>query len=137
MERDGADRPHVGIQLEESPVHLERPGQVSRLVGRPEAAPGNEIGVRCDRGSRVDLQQGQTVDEVDQPRRPGGVEQLGPNGELPRLVALEPSNPHVPRLVGGTDVRRLVVGSALPQGSSLGALSTKTWPCRRQPCTRP
>jgi hypothetical protein len=53
VERDGAHGPDVGTQLEQRPVLLECPGQVSRLIGRSEPAPRDEIGVRRDRGRRV------------------------------------------------------------------------------------
>ena len=105
MERHGGHRPDVGNLLEKGPVLLQRPRQIGRRVRRSEPAPRDEVGVRCDRGRRVDLQQGQLVDKGDQLGRPGGVEQLGLHGKLSRLVAVEPSHAHSPRLIGGQPTR--------------------------------
>ncbi len=100
VERQGGRRPDEGTQLEQTPVLLQRAGEVGRSVRLPEPAPRDEVGVRRDGSRRVYLQQSQLVDKGDQVGRPGGVEQLGSHGELARLVAVEPSHAHPTRLVG-------------------------------------
>jgi hypothetical protein len=89
VQGDRARRSDEGAELEERPVLLERPGQIRRLVRRPEPAPCDEVGVRCDGSRRIDLQQGEVVDEVDEVCRPGRIQQLGPDSELSSLLAAQ------------------------------------------------
>ena len=116
VERDGAHGPDVGTQLEQRPVLLECPGQVSRLIGRSEPAPRDEIGVRRDRGRRVNLKQGQVVDEVDQCGWPSCVKKLGSHCDLPRLFAAESHHAHTSAhcqkvVTSNTPHRRVACGS--------------------------
>ena len=55
------------------------------LVRRAEAAPGDEIGARRDRGGRVDLQQGQPLHDRVQLGRPRRIEQLRAHRNAPSL----------------------------------------------------
>lgn len=54
---------HEGIEFEERAVDLECGREVLGPVGVAEPAPGDEVGVRCDRGGRVDLQERQPAHE--------------------------------------------------------------------------
>ena len=49
------------LSSNEGPVPLQRPRELVRPVRRPQAGPGDQVGVRRDRGRRVDLQQGQPL----------------------------------------------------------------------------
>ena len=83
VKRNRTHGPDECPEFEERPV-FKRPRQIGRLVRGPEPAPGDQVGVRGDGGCRINLQQGQSVDEVHQVGRPGRVEQA----ELaPRVVA--------------------------------------------------
>ena len=89
MERDRTHGPDVGTQLEQCPLLLECPSQVGWSVGRTEPAPCDEISVRRDRRRRVNLKQGQVVDEIDQCGWPSGVEKLSSHRDLPRIFTTE------------------------------------------------
>jgi len=62
--------------LEQRAVALERLRQFLGPVRRAEAAPGDEVGARRDRGGRVDLEERQPLDDAEQARGAFRVEQL-------------------------------------------------------------
>jgi hypothetical protein len=66
-------------------VGLQRLLQLFRPVRRAQAAPEDEVGVRRDGCGRIDLQQRQSLDHREQALGPRRVEQLGANGDAPRL----------------------------------------------------
>ena len=80
-----AHRADVRVELEQAAVLLQGLLDLSGVVGRAEAAPGDEIGAGRDRRGRVDLEQGQSPDDLKQVARPRGVEQLRAHGDAPRL----------------------------------------------------
>ena len=92
-------RPHHRVELEERPVLLQGLLQMGRLVRRPEAAPRDQVGARRDRGGRVDLQECQPAHDLDEVGRSRGVQQLGTNGDPPRLFETESMDcAHVARI---------------------------------------
>ena len=85
-----AHRPDQRVVLEQRAVLLERLRELSRLVRGAEAAPGDEVGVGRDGGGRVDLQQGQLLDDPKQVGRARRVEQLRAHRDAPGLRLGEP-----------------------------------------------
>ena len=71
-----ARRPDVGHGLDEGAVVLDRLDEGGGVVGRAEPAPQHEVGARCDRRGRVDLQDREAVDDVNEVCRTRLVEQL-------------------------------------------------------------
>jgi hypothetical protein len=72
-------------------------------VRRPEAAPGHEIGVRRDRGDRIDLEQRQPAHHAQQPGRPLAIQQLRAHGNAARVQAGELVDGHGSRLWDRSD----------------------------------
>ena len=90
VQTEVSHRPHERVELEQRAVLLERLLEVVGLVRRAEAAPGDEIRTGRDGRGRVDLQQGQLLDDCEQISRPASVEQLGPHRDAPGLRLGEP-----------------------------------------------
>ena len=83
---------HEGNGLDEGAVVLECAGQVGRVVAAAEPAPQHEVGAGCDGRGRVDLQQGQPLDDLDEVGRARQVEQLRVDRDATRLVDAEPEH---------------------------------------------
>ena len=118
------------VELEQRPVDLERLLQLLRPVRRAEAAPGDEVCVRRDCRGRVDLQQRQPLDHREQLLGPRRVEQLGANGDAPRLRLRQP----VHRQEGNGGQAR---GPPAVRTRTATAGLQATSPVRLAPCTRP
>ncbi len=71
--------------LEQRPVALERGRELRRFVPVPETAPGDEIGCGRDHRRRVQLQERQPVDDVEEVTGPLRVEQLRADRDAARL----------------------------------------------------
>ena len=84
----------LGAELEQRALALERPLQLGRVVGVAEATPGDEVGARCHDRRRVELEERQPVDDLEEVGRPLGVEQLGAHGDAPRRLLGEPPHGH-------------------------------------------
>ena len=97
VQRKVLGRPDERPQLDQG-ADAERVGQVGRIVGRAEAAPGHQVRVRRDRADRVNLQQRQPPHGVQQPVRPRPVQQLSPHRDPPRVRQGQLVHSHPPRL---------------------------------------
>ena len=80
--------------LEQRAVLLERLLQRAQGVRGAEAAPGDQVGARGDGGGRVDLEEGQPLDDREQLGRPGCVEQLRAHRDPAGLLLREPVHGH-------------------------------------------
>ena len=91
-EADVVDRPDVRRVLDQRALGLHREGQVGVLVVAAEARPEDQVDIGRDRRRRVDLEQGELVDDLGHraagPRR-RGVEQLRPDRDPARLLDVE------------------------------------------------
>ena len=96
----GKDEPNVGhrtdesVVLEQRAVLLERSPQLLRSVGRAESAPRDEVGGGRDHPRRVDLQEREMRDELDEIGRPARVETLGANRDAAGLGSRQPESGH-------------------------------------------
>ena len=96
VEAEVAHRPDDAVELEQGPIDLERLLQVGRPVVGPEPAPRDEVRARRDGGGRIELQQRQPLDDLEQVGGSRRIEQLGTDRDPPRLRELESMGGHVP-----------------------------------------
>jgi hypothetical protein len=81
-----ARRTYERVELEQRAVLLESALQVIGPVARAEAAPRDEIRAGRDRRGRVELQQRQPPDDLEEVRRARRLEQLRAYRDAPRLL---------------------------------------------------
>ena len=98
VERQVLARTQEGAQFDEL-ARVECLDQVGGLECRTEPAPRDELGVRRDGRGRVELQQRQLPDDVEQVDRTGVVEQLRPHGDPPGIGSRELMHDHDARLI--------------------------------------
>ena len=79
------DERGLGLVLEQRPVALERGRELRRVVAVPETAPRDEVGCGRDHRRRVELQERQPVDDLEQVARPLRVQQLRADRDPARL----------------------------------------------------
>jgi len=78
--------------LDERAIPLERLLELLAPVRRAEAAPRDEVGARRDRIGRVDLQQGQLLDDLHQLGRTRRREQLRAHDDAPACCLVSRCN---------------------------------------------
>jgi hypothetical protein len=86
--------------LEQGPIVFEGLSEMLGSVGGADAAPGDEVGAGGNGGGGVDLQQGQSLHDLDQIGGSGRIEELGADCNAPRLDEIEMVGLHDRRLYG-------------------------------------
>ena len=94
VEPEVGHRADVGAHLVEGSVLPQRLGQLRRPVGVAQPCPRDQVGTRCDRRRRVDLEEGQVADDLEQIGRPPRVQQLGTDGDAAGLGLGQPVDGH-------------------------------------------
>ena len=97
VERQIGHGPIEARPLEDRAVDLDRAGEVGRLVRPADPAPQDQVGAGSDGRRRIDVDDGQAVDRLDDAGRPVGRQQLRADGDAARLVAVQPDRPCVER----------------------------------------
>ena len=80
-----AAKDELSVQFRATSQLLERCPKLLRVVGVAEPGPRHQVGTRRHRGSRVELQERQPLDDLQQVARPFGVEELGPDRDAAGL----------------------------------------------------
>ena len=99
--RQVAHRPDHRVVLVRACGRARAPAQLAGIVGVAEPRPRDEVGARRDRRGRVELQEGQALDDPEQGGRPLGVEELGADRDAARLLEREPVGGGVGRVGRG------------------------------------
>ena len=87
-QRDVLGRPQRLVQLDQ-PLLVDGVPQLLRVERRPQPAPQHQLGARRDRAGRLELQQRELPDRLDQVGRPLPGQQLGPHRDAAGVGAAE------------------------------------------------
>ena len=89
VERDVLGRPQRPGAARSAAARRRRPTARCGRVRRTQPAPQHQLGTRRDRAGRLELQQREPPDGLEQVGRPLLRQQLGPHGDAPRVGAAE------------------------------------------------
>ena len=102
VEAQIAHGPHQGVEFEQGSVLLKSLGEVIGLIRRPETTPGDQICARRNSRGWVELEERELFHHWHESGWPGGIEQLGTDGDSPGLDLSELVHRHRLRDAPGT-----------------------------------